>query len=108
VGSYIKKTKEVTLRHCIITFCPAKNFGVDDVGTFGFYSFLLEYCPFFPIEIIWNLLYPRQPVNMSSSVGNSQVYEAGDQRNYKQEDIPKPERYEEGQPNSHLANDSSM
>ncbi|KAI9667595.1 MAG: hypothetical protein M1821_000411 [Bathelium mastoideum] len=42
----------------------------------------------------------------TSSVGNSQVYEAGDQRNYKDSEINDAERYKEGKPNSHLANDS--
>lgn len=45
----------------------------------------------------------------NSSVGTSAVYEAGDQRNYK--DSEKPENqatpYEEGKPNSHKDNDSS-
>lgn len=44
----------------------------------------------------------------NSSVGTSGVYEAGDQRNLKNSEIPQPERYEEGKENSHLANDSSM
>lgn len=43
----------------------------------------------------------------NSSVGNSGIYEAGDQRNLKNSEIPQPERYEEGKENSHLANDSS-
>jgi len=42
----------------------------------------------------------------TSSVGTSGVYEAGDQRNYKDEEINTAERYKEGKPNSHLANDS--
>ncbi|KAF1989162.1 hypothetical protein K402DRAFT_461561 [Aulographum hederae CBS 113979] len=42
----------------------------------------------------------------NSSVGNSQVYEAGDQRNYKDSEINDAERFKEGKPNSHLANDS--
>lgn len=49
-------------------------------------------------------------LNMSgnSSVGTSGIYEAGDQRNLKNSEMPQPERYEEGKENSHLANDSSM
>ncbi|KAL8939261.1 MAG: hypothetical protein Q9211_002817 [Gyalolechia sp. 1 TL-2023] len=43
----------------------------------------------------------------TSSVGGRGVYEAGDQRNVKQSEINEAERYKEGQPNSHLANDSS-
>lgn len=43
-----------------------------------------------------------------SKVGTSGVYEAGDQRNVKQSELNQPDRYEEGQVNSHLANDSSM
>ena len=48
--------------------------------------------------------------NMSgtSSVGGRGVYEAGDQRTMKDSQINEAERYKEGQPNSHLANDSSM
>ncbi|KAL8902706.1 MAG: hypothetical protein Q9207_004438 [Kuettlingeria erythrocarpa] len=42
----------------------------------------------------------------NSNVGSSGVYEAGDQRNVKQSEIKQAERYKEGQPNSHLANDS--
>jgi hypothetical protein len=61
-----------------------------------------------------------------SNVGNSQVYEAGDQvqfhlsspchvclltarlqRNYKDSEVQDRLRYKEGQPNSHLVNDSS-
>ena len=43
----------------------------------------------------------------TSNVGGRGVYEAGDQRNMKDSEINKAERYKEGQPNSHLANDSS-
>ena len=43
----------------------------------------------------------------TSSVGNSSVYEAGDQRNYKNSEESGPERYNEGVPNSHKPNDSS-
>ena len=43
----------------------------------------------------------------TSSVGGPGVYEAGDQRNSKDSEIKTAERYKEGQPNSHLANDSS-
>ena len=43
-----------------------------------------------------------------SNVGGSSVYEAGDQRTTKNSEINNAERYKEGQPNSHLANDSSI
>lgn len=43
---------------------------------------------------------------MSSNVGSSNIYEAGDQRNYKQSELNDAERYKEGKPNSHLAQDS--
>ena len=43
-----------------------------------------------------------------SNVGGRGVYEAGDQRNVKDSEVNEAERYKEGQPNSHLANDSSM
>lgn len=43
----------------------------------------------------------------NSSVGTSGVYEAGDQRNLKNSEIPTGERYNEGKEHSHLANDSS-
>ncbi|KJZ75875.1 hypothetical protein HIM_04699 [Hirsutella minnesotensis 3608] len=42
----------------------------------------------------------------NSSVGTSGVYEAGDQRNVKRSEMETAERYEEGKPGSHLANDS--
>lgn len=45
-----------------------------------------------------------------SNVGNSQVYEAGDQRNYKDSEIKQAQeeaRFHEGKQNSHLAQDSS-
>ncbi|CAK4033767.1 Hypothetical predicted protein [Lecanosticta acicola] len=42
----------------------------------------------------------------TSNVGNSSVYEAGDQRNVPQSEINERERYKEGQPNSHKALDS--
>lgn len=42
-----------------------------------------------------------------SSVGGSGVYEAGDQRNAPNSEENKADRYKEGQPNSHKANDSS-
>ncbi|KAI9794376.1 MAG: hypothetical protein M1816_005445 [Peltula sp. TS41687] len=45
--------------------------------------------------------------SMSSNVGNKQLYEDGDQRNYKVSEIQGKERYGEGQPNSHKPNDSS-
>ncbi|KAI1827680.1 hypothetical protein F4861DRAFT_329976 [Xylaria intraflava] len=41
-----------------------------------------------------------------SKVGTSAIYEAGDQRNYKDKETPRPERFEEGAAHSHLANDS--
>jgi hypothetical protein len=46
-----------------------------------------------------------------SNVGNSQIYEAGDQRNYKDSEIEqakKEARFHEGKENSHKALDSSM
>ncbi|MDI1486406.1 MAG: hypothetical protein OHK93_005634 [Ramalina farinacea] len=42
----------------------------------------------------------------TSNVGGSGVYEAGDQRNPPNSEIPQADRYHEGQPNSHKANDS--
>lgn len=45
-----------------------------------------------------------------SNVGTAQIYEDGDQKNYKQSEIQemkKEDRFHEGKPNSHLANDSS-
>ncbi|KAF2733647.1 hypothetical protein EJ04DRAFT_399529, partial [Polyplosphaeria fusca] len=42
----------------------------------------------------------------NSSVGTAAVYEAGDQRNYSAADAPSRDRFEEGQSNSHLAQDS--
>jgi len=44
----------------------------------------------------------------TSSVGQGSVYEAGDQRNSKNSDFKEAERFKEGKPNSHKANDSSM
>ena len=44
----------------------------------------------------------------TSSVGGAGVYEAGDQRTSKKSEVDNAERYKEGQPHSHLANDSSM
>ena len=44
----------------------------------------------------------------TSNVGQSSVYEAGDQRNYKDSEIETAERYHEGKEHSHKANDSSM
>ncbi|GAP87206.1 hypothetical protein SAMD00023353_2300560 [Rosellinia necatrix] len=41
-----------------------------------------------------------------SKVGTADVYEAGDQRNYKDSEMPRREKYEEGVENSHLPNDS--
>ncbi|KAF2750349.1 hypothetical protein M011DRAFT_465115 [Sporormia fimetaria CBS 119925] len=43
---------------------------------------------------------------MSSNVGSGNIYEAGDQRNVKQSELEERERYNEGQPNSHLPQDS--
>lgn len=43
-----------------------------------------------------------------SKVGTSGVYEAGDQRNHKNEELDNAERFEEGKENSHQATDSSM
>lgn len=46
----------------------------------------------------------------NSNVGNSQVYEAGDQRTVPDsviEEMKKENRFHEGKENSHLANDSS-
>ncbi len=48
---------------------------------------------------------------MTSNVGSSGVYEAGDQRNQKDSEIrdaKKEDRFEEGKENSHVATDSSM
>ncbi|MCJ1399733.1 hypothetical protein MMC11_002935 [Xylographa trunciseda] len=42
----------------------------------------------------------------TSSVGQSSVYEAGDQRNVKNSEIETAERYNEGKENSHKATDS--
>ncbi|KAL8910498.1 MAG: hypothetical protein Q9171_004194 [Xanthocarpia ochracea] len=42
----------------------------------------------------------------TSNVGGRGVYEAGDQRNVKDSEVKEAERYKEGPPNSHLANDS--
>ncbi|KAI9721946.1 MAG: hypothetical protein M1812_001904 [Candelaria pacifica] len=42
----------------------------------------------------------------TSSVGQGSVYEAGDQRNYKNSELNDAERYKEGKVNSHKANDS--
>ncbi|EMR65417.1 hypothetical protein MGN70_013099 [Eutypa lata] len=41
-----------------------------------------------------------------SNVGDRKVYEAGDQRNYKDSEIPGRPDYEQGKENSHLPNDS--
>ena len=43
-----------------------------------------------------------------SSVGQGSVYEAGDQRNVKNDDLKTADRYNEGVSNSHKPNDSSM
>ncbi|MCJ1411656.1 hypothetical protein MMC19_005747 [Ptychographa xylographoides] len=42
----------------------------------------------------------------TSSVGQSSVYEAGDQRNVKDSEKETAERYKEGKENSHQSNDS--
>lgn len=42
-----------------------------------------------------------------SNVGNRGVYEAGDQRNAPDSEEQKRDRYHEGKPHSHKANDSS-
>ncbi|MCJ1441866.1 MAG: hypothetical protein MMC23_002358 [Stictis urceolatum] len=42
----------------------------------------------------------------TSSVGQASVYEAGDQRNVKNSEQNTAERFKEGQPHSHQANDS--
>ncbi|MCJ1227927.1 hypothetical protein MMC12_004586 [Toensbergia leucococca] len=42
----------------------------------------------------------------TSSVGQSSVYEAGDQRNYKDSEINQADRYQEGKENSHNSLDS--
>jgi hypothetical protein len=47
---------------------------------------------------------------MNSNVGNSQVYEDGDQKNVPRSEIEqekKDNRFHEGKENSHKANDSS-
>ena len=44
----------------------------------------------------------------TSNVGGPGVYEAGDQRNSKDSETNIADRYHEGQPNSHKANDSSV
>ncbi|KAI2627220.1 hypothetical protein GGS21DRAFT_259094 [Xylaria nigripes] len=41
-----------------------------------------------------------------SKVGTSSIYEAGDQRNSKVSELPRPDRYQEGEKNAHRANDS--
>ncbi|KAF2204052.1 hypothetical protein GQ43DRAFT_438306 [Delitschia confertaspora ATCC 74209] len=41
-----------------------------------------------------------------SNVGSRTLYEAGDQRNAKREDLETAERYKEGNANSHQAQDS--
>lgn len=45
---------------------------------------------------------------MTSNVGGPGVYEAGDQRNVKNSEVNEAERYKEGKPHSHAANDSSQ
>jgi hypothetical protein len=43
----------------------------------------------------------------TSSVGQASVYEAGDQRNYKDSELNTAERYNEGKEHSHKPNDPS-
>ena len=43
----------------------------------------------------------------NSNVGNSGIYEAGDQRNAPASESNNAERFNEGQPNSHISTDSS-
>jgi len=43
----------------------------------------------------------------TSKVGQGAVYEAGDQRNPPDSEVKQKDRYNEGQPNSHVPNDSS-
>ena len=43
----------------------------------------------------------------TSNVGDRSIYEAGDQRNYKNGEEPTRPDYEQGQENSHVPNDSS-
>lgn len=43
----------------------------------------------------------------TSNVGSSHVYEAGDQRNYKDSEINEKDRYREGKEHSHKNDDSS-
>lgn len=43
----------------------------------------------------------------TSSVGQSGVYEAGDQRNPPRSEVQNAERYKEGVSNSHNTNDAS-
>ncbi|KAF2483135.1 hypothetical protein BDY17DRAFT_323895 [Neohortaea acidophila] len=45
-------------------------------------------------------------MSSQSNVGNSQVYEAGDQRNVSKEDEEQIQRFHEGQDNAHKANDA--
>ena len=44
----------------------------------------------------------------NSQVGQASVYEAGDQRNYKNSEVQEHVPYEEGKENSHINLDSSM
>jgi hypothetical protein len=63
---------------------------------------------FFPKLL--NLIASTSKMSGQSSVGNSQVYEAGDQKNVPQSEIQqakKDNRFHEGRENSHKANDSS-
>jgi hypothetical protein len=43
----------------------------------------------------------------NSSVGSSGVYETGNQRSFNKDEVKGPEKFQEGNPNSHLALDSS-
>ncbi|KAK5165580.1 uncharacterized protein LTR77_009109 [Saxophila tyrrhenica] len=45
-------------------------------------------------------------MSSNSNVGDHRTYEAGDQRNYSKGEKQEAERYKEGQPHSHLAQDS--
>jgi hypothetical protein len=55
----------------------------------------------------WQKLSKEEKMSGNSNVGNKGVYEAGDQRNLKGNEANSAERYNEGQQNAHIANDSS-
>lgn len=61
---------------------------------------LISFCPLHQINHL-------STMSGNSSVGQASVYEAGDQRNSKDSEIQHPDRFHEGQVNSHKANDSS-